>query len=323
MQIKTFAMDIYDSTTNQLTISSVQVDNTIYTNVVVAVGSVIAIGQFNQNINDLYDTNTNQLKIQSVQVGADIIQGAIITVDKVISVGGSSPISSSELTAGVWTGRSTWGNTDTVDLIVLPNNNMYAIMAGAYKDGTLWGNGFNVGMVNVNGNTFNGSFIDFASINGFANITTSKITGSVNQKTNISGNVTFSNNSETTFSLSPLINFSYNLPASLSSVAGSWSGYYLNNYFKLNVTSNGKISGTSLANGSNIACNYVGSMYPNNSGVNVFDMTITYSGLPCSLSGQTLTGIAITYPLPSGSLQLVSALKNIDNTGATMFVTSR
>ena len=64
-------------------------------------------------------------------------------------------------------------------------------------------------------------------------------------------------------------------------------------------------------------------MYPNNSGVNVFDMTITYSGLPCSLSGQTLTGIAITYPLPSGSLQLVSALKNIDNTGATMFVTSR
>jgi uncharacterized secreted protein with C-terminal beta-propeller domain len=83
------AADVYNSANNQLSIASVDVSGTTYTDVVVTVGTVLSvawgapIGAY-----DSYNSALNQLTIPSVQVGNLIYTNVVITVGQVLRVGG-------------------------------------------------------------------------------------------------------------------------------------------------------------------------------------------------------------------------------------------
>ena len=84
------AADSYDSATNTLTISSVAVGDTLYTNVKITVGTIVSLGS--QTPTDSYDTYNslnNQLSIPAVSVGTANYYNVVITVGNIVSVGGS------------------------------------------------------------------------------------------------------------------------------------------------------------------------------------------------------------------------------------------
>ena len=88
--VNAWAIDTYDSTSNQLTIPTVQVGSTTYTNVVISVGNVLSIGNSPANgYADVYNSTNGQLMIPSVLVGSTTYNNVIITIGSVLSVGGS------------------------------------------------------------------------------------------------------------------------------------------------------------------------------------------------------------------------------------------
>jgi hypothetical protein len=86
------ARDTYNIDTNQLTIPSVVVNDTRYSNVVITVDRVISIGNTSSESEDVYNPLKNQLTISSVTVGTKVYYDVVLTVGKVLAVGVSSPI---------------------------------------------------------------------------------------------------------------------------------------------------------------------------------------------------------------------------------------
>jgi len=91
-----FSQDIYNSSNNQLLISSVFSGINSYNNVLITVGKVLTISDSSSNSNnantniflqDIYDPNTNQLNIQSVLVGNTTYTNVVITVGNVLNIG--------------------------------------------------------------------------------------------------------------------------------------------------------------------------------------------------------------------------------------------
>ena len=80
----------YDPATNQLTIPTITVSNTTYSNIVVTVGTVISSNTGVAPATDVYDVATNQLTIPSIMVGGVIYTNVVITVGQVLSVGSST-----------------------------------------------------------------------------------------------------------------------------------------------------------------------------------------------------------------------------------------
>lgn len=84
------AGDTYDTSTSVLTIDSVAVGDTLYSNVRVTLSSLVRVGE--QSVTNGYDTynqSTNELSIPSVVVGASTYYNVVVKVGRVLSVGGS------------------------------------------------------------------------------------------------------------------------------------------------------------------------------------------------------------------------------------------
>jgi hypothetical protein len=87
-----FAGDVFNTLNNQLTISSVLVGDTVYSNVVITVGNVISVnGGTPKNAIDVYDPTQNILGISSVNVNGQTYTNVKINVGSVLSVGSSAP----------------------------------------------------------------------------------------------------------------------------------------------------------------------------------------------------------------------------------------
>lgn len=86
----TLAADSYDASSNKLTIPSVAVGDTLYTNVLITVGEVISASTLaNADSYDTYDPSSRRLTIPMVSVGKINYYSVVITVGNVLSVGGS------------------------------------------------------------------------------------------------------------------------------------------------------------------------------------------------------------------------------------------
>ncbi len=88
-----WALDTYNPLNNQLSIPQVVLGQTVYTNVVITVGQVLAVsgGAPAQGF-DVYDPATNQLKISDVTVDESQYTNVLVTVGQVISLGGSGDL---------------------------------------------------------------------------------------------------------------------------------------------------------------------------------------------------------------------------------------
>ena len=89
------AADTYDATTSKLLIPQVLVNDTLYKNVVVTLGSVISVGTLPlPDSYDTYNATLNQLTIPVVNVGSTTYYNVVISLGKVLSIGSSCSISS-------------------------------------------------------------------------------------------------------------------------------------------------------------------------------------------------------------------------------------
>jgi len=87
-----WAIDVYNPSNNQLTIPKVNVGIDTYTDVVITVGSIVAIsGADTGSSDDTYNASNNQLSIPSVSAGGVVYKNVVITVDKVVTIGGKLP----------------------------------------------------------------------------------------------------------------------------------------------------------------------------------------------------------------------------------------
>jgi hypothetical protein len=109
--------DTFDASTGRLTLASIQVGNTIYTDVVVTVGSLISVGGSHLAPlpgtpppvvgSDTFDPYTGKVSLPSVQAGNVIFTDLVITVGGILGVGGAHPVVGTTVDPNP--GGETWG----------------------------------------------------------------------------------------------------------------------------------------------------------------------------------------------------------------------
>ena len=134
-----WAVDTYNPANGQLTIPTVQVGTTTFTNVVITVGSIVSVGNGSASGQvDIYDSKTNQLTIPSVLVGATTYNNVVITVGSVVSVGGtSSPTPPSALAVATDAFMAPYLSSNGITaatLTIMKNGVVLYTQAYGYKD---------------------------------------------------------------------------------------------------------------------------------------------------------------------------------------------
>ena len=85
------AAEVYNPENNQLTLQSVDVSGSTYTDVVVTIGSVIGVfGGAPKGLVSTYNPALNQLTIPSVQVNEMTYTNVVVTVGQVLSIDGDA-----------------------------------------------------------------------------------------------------------------------------------------------------------------------------------------------------------------------------------------
>lgn len=176
---------------------------------------------------------------------------------------------------GFWTGTSS--NGKQVAAVILENGETWGVYSsGGVLAGAIYGN------INSSDNTISGSGLDF--YNGTSHAGT--LSGNVAPKSSI--NLTSSSG----VSFSGTYSNAYEQAASLTNLAGTYSGYGLSartsaQYIPVTIASNGTIS----AGDAN--CAATGTASPRASGKNVFDIQVNFTGNYCALgNGAVVNGIA-------------------------------
>lgn len=100
----------------------------------------------------------------------------------------------------------------------------------------------------------------------------------------------------------PGATYSYSTPATMATVAGTWSLLLSNGETSsVNISNVGDLGGTSIG-----GCQFSGKLAPNASR-NVFDISLIFGATPCELAGKSISGIALAHPLTAGGTQLLMA----------------
>ena len=206
------------------------------------------------------------------------------------SGGGTTSAGTAE---GLWSGTTSSGYG--LSLLVLEDGTTW----GLYGAGnTLWGSIY--GTSTGSGSSFNASGTAFSFYSRTASAST--LTGSV-----IPGSsLTITSSSGGTGSL--IYNTSYNTPATLAAIAGSYTGWSvtkstLAQSVTFSIAQNGSIS-SSYTN-----CTVSGSVTPRASGKNVYNVTTTFTGSACALgNGVTTSGVAVLDASSGSSRLYVSTL---------------
>lgn len=199
--------------------------------------------------------------------------------------------------------------------IILPNDKFYAIY-GSIVGNVLYIDGMMTGQGASNNGKYSGSVTDFYS-NGVSYA--GSVSATYVAATSISGTVT-ENNANVTFSANafPTSDFNYGTSATLTNVVGTWTGFLLDGSTAVvNINSNGSFVG------SNAGCSFSGTVTPDSSGKNFFDVSITYGASPCVFANQTQSGIAVDYLLSDGvTHQLVAGVASGTSSG-NVFIANR
>ena len=97
--------------------------------------------------------------------------------------------------------------------------------------------------------------------------------------------------------------YNYDVPASVSDIAGSWTLTTLTGTAAtMVIDANGAFTGDTNR------CAYKGTLAPRASGKNVFDVSLTFGGSPCSLPNRTVSGVAVSFLMSDGvTRQLIMA----------------
>jgi hypothetical protein len=112
-------------------------------------------------------------------------------------------------------------------------------------------------------------------------------------------------------------NYVFKTPASLTSVAGKWSGKLLDGENgDIDIGPDGVFTGSSSG-----GCHFTGKF--DTTKVNVFNVSVTSGGAPCVFPGETSTGIGVTFLRDDGKHQLLVAVINSAQTAGSLFSAAR
>jgi len=227
------------------------------------------------------------------------------------SSGGTTPAAPVPSAQGAYSGN--YSNGSQHFTVVLENDQFYTLY------GNTTGGVFALaGFVQGNGSSSNGSFTasDVRDATAAGQLLSGSLSATYIAGTSFNGTLTEGANT-IAFSGTPLASsvYNYNAAANLADIAGVWNLTSLRgfaNTFTIAATG----SFTAVSGG----CSFSGSVTPRSSGKNAFDVAVTYGPAPCLLPGQSLSGLAVDYPVSAGSRQLVIALLNQARTSSSAFV---
>jgi hypothetical protein len=231
--------------------------------------------------------------------------------------GGGGGVNSAEEVDGVFTGVASNGYTFTT--IILPNEKLYGIY------GTLSGNqllldGMITGQGTTDGSGYNASVTNF-SYTGSVNTGTFSASGF--SGASMDGSLA-ENGIVTTFTAASDLGSvwdygtTFQTPASSSAISGSWAGTLLDG-----MTTTVTVSSTGSLTGSSSGCSFTGTVVPDSSQDNFYDVSLTFGGSPCSFPNQTSNGIAVEYLLSDGVTNQLLAAVTIGNSAGTAFAAQR
>ncbi len=107
-------------------------------------------------------------------------------------------------------------------------------------------------------------------------------------------------------------------PALLSAISGSWTGTLLDG-----MTTTVTISSTGGVTGSSSGCSFTGTVVPDSSKTNFFDVSLTFGGSPCAFPNQTATGIGVDYLLSDNVTNQFLMAVTVGNSAGTVFAAER
>jgi hypothetical protein len=138
---------------------------------------------------------------------------------------------------------------------------------------------------------------DFDYCGGSLSVFNGNVKATYTLGSSLSGSLTEGASSETFSGTVPSSSlFDYNSSASLSAIAGSWSGSLTDGESAtVNIDSLGNVTGISSD-----GCSFSATITPDNSGKNFFDISLAFGASPCILANQNASGIAVNYLLSDG-----------------------
>lgn len=227
--------------------------------------------------------------------------------------GGSNSVNSSSggsaNTAGQAQGvyEGTTSNGLTFNAMVLPSDVFYAVY------GNLIGNVLYVcGMATGQGASNNGDYSatdnDFDYCGGQAAVLSGNVTATYSTGVSMNGSITENGNTESfNATVPPSSQFNFATAASVSAVSGSWDGTLTDGESAtVNIDSLGNMTGTSSG-----GCFFSGTIKPDSSNKNFFDISVTLGSSPCATPNQSASGIGVDYHLSDGvTTQLIAGVSS-------------
>jgi hypothetical protein len=218
---------------------------------------------------------------------------------------------------GVYAGTLTGGASTAFQAVVLENDALWIVFGTQIAAGFL-PSGFALGPgTSRNGSYTASSLVAFgaaAPLPATANATYSAADAT------FTGTIASAASTATLTSGSfPSTSYTYQTPAALAVLAGSWvltneSGEPIGMF----VAIGGSFEASTAA-----GCNFSGTFTPRASGKNIYDVSMSFATRNCTIPGQNVTGIALAYPLANGKTQLILAASNPDRTAGTIAAGTR
>jgi hypothetical protein len=218
---------------------------------------------------------------------------------------------------GVFSGIASSGYTFWI--IILPNDELYGIY-GTVRGNQLLLDGMLTGQGATNSSGYTGSVTDFFYTGSVKSGTfsASDFTGA-----SLDGTLT-EGETVTTFTGGSVLGSvwdygtTFQTPASLSSISGSWTGTLLDG-----MTTTVAIGSTGSVTGSSSGCSFTGTIVPDSSQTNFFDVSLTFGGSPCAFPNQTGNGIGVEYLLSDGVTNQLLVAVTVGNSAGTVFAAER
>jgi hypothetical protein len=218
---------------------------------------------------------------------------------------------------GVYSGIAS--NGDTFWTIILPNDKLFGIY-GTANGNQLLLDGMITGQGTENSSGYTASVTDFS------------YTGSVKSGTFSASDFTGASLDGTLAEDGTMTSFTgtsvlgsiwdygttFQTPASLSSISGTWTGTLLDG-----MTTTVTISSTGSLTGSSSGCSFTGTVTPDSSKENFFDVSLTFGGNPCPLANQTANGIGVEYLLSDGVTNQLFLAGTVGNSAGSVFAAER
>lgn len=237
-----------------------------------------------------------------------MVAGALFAVTVLAGCGGgssgtSAPPAPPAISAveGLYQGTIAEGS-----ITVMLENGQYFAIYGEIASGRF----VTYGLVEGSGTASNGTFSSTNSKDYYKAVVgvDSSLNATYSPDVSFNGTISGGGEASSSFTSVPLARsaYDYKTAANLADIAGSWSMVSMRDeYFKLNITPTGAITGTTADEVTPVGCELTGTIAPRPSGKNVFNVSLTFGPAPCALPGQSFSGIGVGFILADGRHELL------------------